>query len=258
MDTLQEAVYQSQVGNPESNDCGAAEVLGFAQTYKRALDKTVSDVYQEILPGGKTGLTLNQLQRWLAGNGILGSWNIIDAPEKLYAPLYTRKPVIFLIHYGTWVEKHLTQFTNFIGGHFITTVGIDLLSVYVHDPDHSDGLGTFQPIPISAFFQSLKDCYKDIDSNGFHNPSYMGFIPSLPIQDLSNHPVPGPNSFIIVATNGANIRSAGVETNNIIGYLPKGAMISVVKYNPMGFCKFTNEKWPNGAYIWGPFLVPTP
>jgi hypothetical protein len=120
---------------------------------------------------------------------------------------------------------------------------MDLDSVFAHDPYRTDASGTFLPIPIDTFFKSWKDC--SLDSN----PLYMGLIPALKIQDLSNSTPQ--QDYIITAKNGVNVRSSPREiAGNIVGYIPNGTIVHLVKYSSTSYCQLSDGGF-KGNYIWG-------
>jgi hypothetical protein len=242
-------IYQTQTGNAISNDCGPAEALGVIQSYNLDKEKTVAQVYTEMLPSGETrGATLDEIISWSNKNGLTLTRQVISTPEALLSILRQKKPVIVLGNYAVLVSKGYTQYTNFTGGHYMTAIGIDPYNVYAHDPDHSDGKGTGQAFLIDDFFQFwLGDISKDV-------PSYVGLVPNLPIQDLSVV-VPQPTLYKITAKNGVNVRSAPVETSSTLtGYIiPFGAIVQIVKRNTKGYDKLVTP-YP-GNYIWDDYVA---
>lgn len=247
---LDPVVWETQVGNAPANDCGAACLAMLLKAYKAVpTTTTVADIYYSILPGGVIGLNMPELLAYMTSKGLPGAWETITNPDQVYPIMRSRKPSIALIHYGVLVDAGLTQFINFRAGHFVLIVGIDLDFIYIHDPDHSDTHGAFKQIPIGIFFEALRECYLDGD-----NPQYQLLVPSLPIQDLSK-----PNSTLykvnkLMIPNAIRIHASASDASATIGYLYVGVNITLVSYNPTGYCQIKDGPKP-GGFVWGPYLV---
>lgn len=128
----------SQLGlgaDANRNDCGAASGLMLLRAYHPVPSMTVDEFYKLAHPGEvNTPLYLGEIAAALSSQEAPVEVRYgLEAPD-LYDFLRRRRPVIALIHYGTLVEQTLTQFSDFMGAHFVIVVGMDIERVYIHDP----------------------------------------------------------------------------------------------------------------------------
>ena len=240
--------YQSQAlaGSLEHfNDCGAASALMVAQAYKLCLNMTVDAVFNAMEPSGDNGLSIALLQNWLASQGIQNDLLKMSTPDSLFDQLTKHKPVIMLIHYAPIVSAKLSQFNNFIGAHYVVGVGMDIESIFIHDPYHTDGKGTFQPIPINIMMECWAEAVKDGD-----NPQYMGIVPRLPIQDLSK-PQPVTRTYTVTQT-AIYVRTSASEDSPLFNppTISKGSILHLVSSTPTnGYVQVLDAKSVSGANI---------
>ena len=241
--------YQSQeLAGAEAhfNDCGAASALMVAQAYNLSMSATVDQVFDTMEPSGDNGLSIAQLQNWLAAQGIQNDLLKFPTPDSLFDQLTGHKPVVALIHYAPIVAAKLSQFVNFTGAHYIVLVGMDIDSIFIHDPYHSDGRGTYQPIPIAVMMQCWSQAILDGD-----NPQYMGIVPKLAIQDLSK-PAPVTGKTYTVTQPAIYVRVAASQTAVLFNppTVAKGVILHLVSSTPTnGYVQVADAVSSTGAKI---------
>ncbi|MCS7011397.1 MAG: C39 family peptidase, partial [Anaerolineales bacterium] len=203
--------YVSQMGpgaDTNRNDCGAACGLMVLKAYKPDISLTVDAFYRQANPNGRDeALWVGQIRRVLSAYGIQTEYKGALTETVVFQLLLQKKPIIALIHYGTLVDRQLTQFTNFRGGHFVVIIGMDTHYIYVHDPYSTERRGEAAVYPISVFWQAWRDATRDF------NPAFVGFYPTF---GIGEQPVEQDNSLyrIRITCNAQRVRSGpGVQYN---------------------------------------------
>jgi hypothetical protein len=180
--TLLVVPYVSQKdpgSNAHYNDCGPACMSMVLKAFNLALNLTVDELYDSINPTGDVGLSAGAIESKMADIGLNTSWKVFPSQATLFDTLQANKPVITLIHYGPLVHAGFTQFKNFVKGHFVTVVGMDIATIFIQDPDRDDGVNV-TAIPINVFWEAWGKC--DLDEG---NPNYCGIVPDIAITNLS-------------------------------------------------------------------------
>jgi hypothetical protein len=209
------------------NDCGPTSGKMDAGAFSLALEMTVDQVYDAMQPSGDVPIFIGQIQTWLAAQGIQNDLMNLTTIEAVFDLLYQRRPPIALIHYGTLVNAHLTQRSDFLGAHYVVITGMDIESIYIHDPYRTDESGTHQPIPIATFMQAWREASLD------QNPQFAAIVPRLPIQDLSK-PVPTYRDWVVLQ-NGIYVRTKASESSPLANpsIIYKGAVLHLVDETPI-------------------------
>lgn len=205
-------VYVSQLtgeSGEHNNDCGAASSLMLLRTYNLANTVTVNQFYNSIYPSGDYALSASQMQSKMAGYGLKTTWKVDMTIENCFTSLREKKPILALIHYGALVDAGVTERTSFRGAHFLVVTGIDLESVYLHDPYRTDGEIDIV-VSHSVFELAWSQCTLD------GNPVGGAVIPILPIQDLSVPQPVGVKYAIISNVNGLNVRSQPNQYSSLV------------------------------------------
>jgi len=197
-------VDRSQIGpgaDEHHNDCGPASDAMLLRTYNLAMQVTVDELYNQLVPAGDVPISASALMRQMTSYGLKTTWYIETKTDQVYGYLRARRPVLALVHYGTLVDAGFTQFTSFRAGHFLVITGIDLDNYFVSDPYRSDGKYDVA-IPIAVFEKAWKDCTID------GNPVGGCIVPILPIQDLAIPPVPVSDVYAIIpSVQAINVRA---------------------------------------------------
>ena len=198
-------VDRSQLGpgaDAHHNDCGPASDAMLLRTYNLAMQITVDELYNQLVPAGDVPISASALMRQMQSYGLKTVWYIETKTDQVYGYLRGRRPVLALVHYGALVDAGYTQFKGFRAGHFLVIRGIDLDNYYINDPYRSDGMFNI-PVPIAVFEKAWKDCTID------GNPVGGCLVPVLPIQDLAVPPVPVSDLYAIIpSVQAINVRAA--------------------------------------------------
>jgi hypothetical protein len=238
--------YFAQLGpsaDEHHNDCLAGSVAMLAGAYKRPNPPmTIDQIYNAMQPQGDQALFISQGMVFLSSQGIQTDLAYLVQPHDLFDILYTRKPVIALIHYGTLVSAKLTQFVDFIGAHFVVVVGMDIENIFINDPYHTDGKGLVA-IPITTMMMSWRDASLD------DNPQYSAIVPRLPITDLSGN-TPKFTDYT-VTVNLMYVHSGPLESSPIVGTAAKGEIQHILNNSQSGnYVQRTDGRW-----LWLGFLI---
>lgn len=225
--------YIGQVGEGASahgNDCGAASA---AMIIKNLLGivPTVDSLYDEVRPIGDSYLSVGDLMNLLSKRGIRCDWDANYQTKDLYWTLTDGIPVIALIRYGALSSIRPNKFT---GSHFIVIIGMDLDTVYIHDPLNSVSSGANVAIPIKMF----ETCWSTVGDDNPQRSMITCYTPTyVPVIMKIVYPRD---------KEGCNIRSVPGSTvrSTILRAVPYGTKLSIyAERDNWGKCHPTNEEW---------------
>ena len=228
--------YVGQVGfgaDLHGNDCGPASAAMIIKWAGIAVP-TIDTLFDEVQPNGDNYTSFGDLMRLLERRGIDSDFDAGLATKDLYWILASGKPIIALIHYGSLRTIRPNRFT---GNHFVVVIGIDLDTVYIHDPLNTPTTGECIKVPMKMFEEAWSTA---IDSNrAIIIPSKSTGLPPV---------LPG-----IIKTvtprdwNGCNVRRIpGLLTNaNKVYGIVFGANINIYEINSDNWGKIspTREEW---------------
>jgi len=144
--------YVSQVGpgaDQHHNDCGAAAGAMLVEAYTgNAISP--DEFYRKTGMSGDKYLSAYQIMTVMKSLGVDSTWYKDLTQADLYGFLIRQRPVIALISYATLRMAVKTEST-FSGPHFAPVVGMDISSVYIHDPLWADEGGRALAVPLKAF-----------------------------------------------------------------------------------------------------------
>jgi hypothetical protein len=224
-----------------NNDCGPTSALMLARAYKLCQTITVDQVFDAMQPAGDVPISAGQLQTWLAKQGIQNDWRVMTLHD-LFDALYQRKPTILLIHYAPLVKAALTEKTGFTGAHFIVATGMDIESIFIHDPYRTNGTGTNQAIPISILLEAWQSATID------GNPSNCALVPRLSLCDLSGT-VPATVDYTIVP-KAINVRAGPSDATPILRVAWQGEVLHITNPTPTnGYVQMVGGGWVWLAYL---------
>jgi hypothetical protein len=209
--TLLDVPYVSQKSpgsNAHYNDCGAACMSMILKAYSLAKELTVDELYDLVNPTGDVGLSAGAIVVKLADLRLKTSWKVFASQGALFETLQMIKPVFALIHYGPLVHNGYTEFKNFVKGHFVIIVGMDIAKIFIHDPDRDDGV-TVTAVPIDIFWEAWGKCHLDEG-----NPDFCAIVPDIPITDLSQpeQPPAGAGRYVLTV-NGIYVHAEPSESS---------------------------------------------
>ncbi len=147
--------YISQLGEGAdrfNNDSGAAAGAMLVQAYS---GKSVSpdDLFAQSGQQADLPLSLAQVASVLSANGVAVDQRSGLKLGELALVLSTCRPAILLVRYAVLQQAGLAPET-YNGAHYLVAVGLDLKSVYVHDPFRYDASGQGQAIPWLVLYQA--------------------------------------------------------------------------------------------------------
>lgn len=164
--------YVGQVGSgadEHGNDCGAASEA-MVKRYFLGDSPTVDALYNAIRPSGDSYLSVGELLSQLTKAGIPCQWDAGIPTTELYSILAEGVPGIALIRYGA---LNIIRPNNFTGSHFVVVIGMDLDTVYIHDPLNTPTSGECIKIPVKTWEIAWSTVGDD-------NPQRSLIIPSKP------------------------------------------------------------------------------
>ena len=185
--------YVGQVGdgaNGHGNDCGpasAAMVIKFAG----ADCPTVDELFDEVQPAGDAYTSFGDLAKLQDARGIDVDYAQGVSNGELYEFLTRGMPLIALIRYGALASIRPNKFT---GSHFVVVIGIDLDTVYIHDPLNTPTSGEGIVVPLAMW----EDAWGN-PADG--NPQRSLLIPSKPSASVAVRVIFPKDK------NGCNVRS---------------------------------------------------
>lgn len=127
--------YKSQVdpdANEYRNDCGPTCVAMILNAFK--VEVSTNAVYRKTGAKANGFVSVSQMMRACQAYGVsfdyFSGWNV----NKLKESVKAGKPVIALVHYGSWSSMVGKTQSNFTGPHFVVVIGYDDKHLYVNDP----------------------------------------------------------------------------------------------------------------------------
>lgn len=186
--------YVGQVGdgaNEHGNDCGpsaAAMVIRFAGRDCPSVDALFNEVY----PSGDGYTSFGDLAKLLDNRGIEVDYDQEVTIGEMYEYLVKGMPVIALIRYGALSS---IRPNNFTGSHFVVVIGLDLDSVFIHDPLNTPTSGEGIALPLELWMDAW-------GTLGEGNPQRSLLVPSKPADGNAVLRVVYPRDW-----NGCNVRS---------------------------------------------------
>lgn len=142
--------YVGQVGegaNLHGNDCGPASAAMVIK-YSGADCPTVDKLFDEVQPAGDAYTSFGDLSKLLDARGIDVDYGQGVSNGDLYEYLTRGMPLIALIRYGALATIRPNKFT---GSHFVVVIGIDLDTVYIHDPLNTPTSGEGVAVPLAMW-----------------------------------------------------------------------------------------------------------
>ena len=230
--------YVGQVGtgsNEHGNDCGATCVAMVLQSMGISTPN-VDDLFNKAKPTGDSYLNIADLLIILGSYGISADFETGISNKDLWSLLSSGIAPIALIRYGGLSSIRPNKFT---GSHFVVVVGIDLDTVYIHDPLNCPTQGKNIAIPLSVWGEAWSTVGDD-------NPQRSLLIP-IKTKNVTPAKYVSP-----VAIDGINVRSkAGDLTDKTkLFALPYGTRIPIYfERDGWGKISATNEQWISLAYV---------
>jgi hypothetical protein len=247
MTSLLSVPYIGQVGfgsDEHGNDCGAASA---AMLIKFAgVNCPIVDVlYNEVRLSGNNYLSIGDLMALLSHRNIKSEWFANTATKDLFWVLVQGTPVIALIRYGA---LETIRPNTFKGSHFIVVVGMDLDTVYIHDPLNTPTTGERIALPMAMFEAAWSTVGDD-------NPQRSMIVPAKG----AAIPVIAPAILRVVYPkdkDGCNVRSVPGDTSDktklrAIPFGTSSASKMNIYFERDGWGKIhpTKEEWVSLAYV---------
>lgn len=143
--------YVGQVGqgaDQQGNDCGAACVSMLLELLTK-VSFSPDVLYSEAKPGQNVYLSVSDLMGMLSRRSISTEWRYnVSTPDLYWVLSRTMLPCIALIRYGALESIRPNDFK---GSHFVVVIGMDLDTVYIHDPLNTPTSGQQVEIPLKLF-----------------------------------------------------------------------------------------------------------
>ncbi len=231
--------YVSQLGTGAElhhNDCGAASAIMLLKAYFN-LQITPDEFYTKFGIPGDPFLSVVQLRNALGSIGLLTDFRASLTVQDLFAALAAGKPPIVLLRYKILEQAGLTE-QKFDGPHFAVVVGMDIKSIYVHDPlftKQEDG--NAHAYPLDIFWNAWKDTVNDTQYPG---PERGAIIPTAGIGFKMARKVK-------VNQASLNIRSGPGGSYPIIGSAKIGDIFDV-RREMSGWGEIGDNRWFVLAY----------
>jgi hypothetical protein len=212
------------------NDCGAAAGLMIARAYKPSITTTVDEFYRMTGATGDRYLSAGEIAAVLARYGITTTWRTGQSLGALFETLTGRKPSIALINYGVLVDAGVTERSDFRGSHFVTVVGADIHTVYIHDPywrtDRGERLQLTPELFVSAWTRT----------NEQSNPTRGVLTPDAGIGEQVAH------LYRARIIETMRVRSGPGQNYDTVDRLTPGAVVAVVE-DVDGWGRFAPNRW---------------
>lgn len=191
--------YVGQVGegaNEHGNDCGPTSVAMVLKFF--GIDvPTVDKLFNEVQPSGDGYTSFGDLCKLLSARGVDVDYDAGISNGQLYEYLTKGAPVIALIRYGALSAIRPNKFT---GSHFVVVIGMDLDTVYIHDPLNTPTSGECVKVPLETWNSAW-------GTLGDGNPNRSLLIPTMSEQPPEVLRVVFPRD-----ANGCNVRSVAGGT----------------------------------------------
>ena len=211
--------YIGQVGsgaNEHGNDCGASSAAMVIQ-FCGVQPPTIDTLFNEANPNGDAYLSVGDLLGMLSRRGINADWDANITNVELFRILSTGVPVIALIRYGALETIRPNKFT---GSHFVVVIGMDLDTVYIHDPLNTPTSGECVPVPVKLWDTAWS-------SVGDQNPQRSAIIPA---KTLTSIPVTTTKTVYPRDKDGCNVRNAP-NGHYVLYAIPYGQRMTVYEEN---------------------------
>lgn len=219
--TLLPVPYVSQLGpgaDARKNDCGAASSIMLLKAYIPNFQMTPDEFYTRFaIPGADPYLSVTQLRNAMGSLGLLTDFRATLTMHDLFGFLAASKPVIVLLRYKVFEDAGLTE-KKFEGPHFAVAVGLDIRSIYIHDPLYSNPAdGEAHPYPLELFWRAWKEVATDPK---VRNPERSAIIPvqGLGFQGLRR---------VKVNIGILNVREGPGLNHRIVGTLKRNEIIEI-------------------------------
>jgi len=109
---------------------------------------TVDTLYNTVRPNGDGYLYIADLLKLMARYGVKSDYDAGYKAKDLWEVLSQGIAPIALIRYGALSDIRPNKFT---GSHFVVVIGMDIDTVYIHDPLNTPTPGCAIPIPLSIW-----------------------------------------------------------------------------------------------------------
>lgn len=236
MTSILNVPYVGQVGvgaNEHGSDCGAASVSMILQ-YMGVKVASVDDVYNDMKSDGNGYLSVGDLIKFLSDKNVDSDWDVGIETKDLFWILTKKIAPIALIRYGALSSIRPNSFT---GSHFCVVIGMDIDTVYIHDPLNTPTTGKNISIPIPIWESAWSTVEDDNPQRSLIIPAKAPNISTIeePIKYVT--PIDG---------DGINVRSIpGVLTQETRLYgIPYGQKIPIyIERDGWGKIDLNSEKW---------------
>jgi hypothetical protein len=234
--------YIGQVGigaDEHGSDCGAAS-LAMLLLYGNVYCPTVDTLYNNMYPNGNKYLSYSDLMIYLSKIDWDSDYEVGVSTKDLFWILKNGIAPIALIRYGALSSIRPNAFT---GSHFVVVIGMDLDTVYIHDPLNTPASGEKIAVPMDMWETAWSTV-------GDENPQRSLLVPAkAPNVKIISEPI----KYVTPSdSDGVNVRS-------IPGDLSKKTRLYAIKYGikiPIyierdGWGKIdpSSEKWISMDYV---------
>jgi uncharacterized protein YvpB len=234
--------YISQLGpgaDLHNNDCGAASGAMILQAYT-GISLTPDVFYDKAHPSGDVYLGVGEIQQVLSVNSVGTTWKTNQSLGNLFMALTENKPPIVLFKYSFLSDANLTE-SKFKGAHFAVVVGMDLKTIYLHDPLYQGTGGEAKAYPLDKFLDAWVGVSQD---PSFPNPACGALTPTIEI----GQQIPGAIADVKTTAN-LNVRTGPGTNFSIVQSLPKGTSIKIYTITGnWGQINASSERWVSLAY----------
>lgn len=234
--------YVGQVGvgaNEHGSDCGAASISMVIQ-YMGTDAPSVDKLYNEMYPSGNIYLSVSDLMMALSRRNIDSDFDAGVETKDLFWILKRKIAPVALIRYGALSKIRPNAFT---GSHFVVVIGMDLDTVYIHDPLNTPTSGSNIAVPMDIW----ENCWSTV---GDSNPQRSLIIPaSAPNVSTIEKPI----RYVMPSdSDGINVRSipGDITRKTILYAIPYGTKIPIyVERDGWGKIDSGSEKWISTTYV---------
>lgn len=242
MTSILKVPYVGQVGmgaDEHGSDCGAASISMIIQ-YMGIDAPTVDTLYNEMYPNGNKYLSVSDLMIALSKRNIDSDFEAGISTKDLFWILKNKIAPVALIRYGALSKIRPNAFT---GSHFVVVIGIDLDTVYIHDPLNTPTSGSNIAVPMDMW----ETCWSTVGDN---NPKRSLIIPAS-APDIST--ITKPTRYVTPTdSDGINVRSIPGDTTRktVLYAIPYGKKIPIyIERDGWGKIDSSAEKWISTKYV---------
>lgn len=222
--------YIGQVGegaNEHGNDCGPA-CVSMILRWAGITPPPIDALYDEVKPSGDSYTSFGDLMGLLSRRGLDPDYEAGVETKDLYWILRLGVPVIALVSYGVLATIRPNKFA---GNHFVVVIGMDLDTVYIHDPLNTPTPGDLVAVPIGLFEKAWSTAYQSIRSI------------IVPAKSGSSIVAPVTKTVYPRDKDGCNVRSTPGLTD-ILYAIPYGTRMTVYEEsNGWGRIHSTKQEW---------------